>query len=332
MLVAVPLGTFPTELTTALALAAAVLLGDRRRLSEGLLPLSGLVLAFALVAPGHGWTAWREVLGRAWPLLPLALAPALARHRSAPVEAWALRAASLVAALAVVQRLWTGDPTAMGPFSHHLTLGYALVPPLTVAAHRRAWGPAAALLAGVVASGGSGPMLAAAIALLGALALPPLAALGAGLLATLALVRALAGDSELHQRAVLWASGAWLAVDRPLGVGPAEAREGLAAAQHLLEPGFHFPVHAHDSALQLGALVGMGGWIALAWLAVWAWQRADRPGRAMLAALAVGSLTQDVLGDLEVARAAAVWLGWCALAPEPPAADAVPSSADRRPA
>ena len=80
--------------------------------------------------------------------------------------------------------------------------------------------------------------------------------------------------------------------------------------QQALQPGFHFPLHAHDSALQLGALVGLGGWVALAWLCWEAWQRTDRAGRTLLAALAVGALTQDVLGDLEVARAAAAWVAW----------------------
>ena len=124
------------------------------------------------------------------------------------------------------------------------------------------------------------------------------------------------GRQDVQQRAVLWASGAWLTLDRPLGVGTGHFRQADGAVQQALQPGFHFPLHAHDSALQLGALVGLGGWVALAWLCWEAWQRTDRAGRALLAALAVGSLTQDVLGDLEVTRAAAAWLAWGMVAGE----------------
>ena len=64
-------------------------------------------------------------------------------------------------------------------------------------------------------------------------------------------------------------------------------------------------------------------WIAWAWLGVELWRRGGRSGRATLAALAVGGLTQDVLGDLEVIRVLSAWVLLPVLV-EPAAAGAVP--------
>lgn len=313
LLVGLGLGTFGTELTTGLALAFAVLVGERRRLAELGGPVLVLALAFALSAPLGGPGAWLEVLGRAWPLAPLLAVPCLARARDPRVELAGLVAACLPAAWGVGQRLLGQDGS--GPWSHHLTLGYALIPPLAVATHRGRWPVAAVLLAGVGSTGGSGPLLAAGVVLLATRLLAPVLALGAGLALAMAAIGAGAwqGRADVAERAVLWASGALLGLGHPLGIGTGGFRDAAAAVQDDIAPGFHFPLHAHDSALQLGALVGLGGWIALLWLGVELWRRGDRAGRAALAALAVGSLTQDVLGDMEVARTAAAWLAWCAL-------------------
>lgn len=318
LLVGLGLGTFGTELTTGLALAGAILGGERRRMGRLGGPVLLLAACFLLAAPLGGPGAWREVLGRAWPLAPLLALPALARQREADVERLGLLAALLPALWGLGQALLADTP-GRGPFSHHLTLGYALIPPLAVAAHRRRWALAAALALGVASTGGSGPLLAAAVALAGALLVPPGAALAGGLALALGAIGlgASRGLPALHERAVLWTTGGTLALQHPTGTGTGAFRAAAATAQARIEPAFHFPLHAHDSALQLAALVGLGGWLALAWLAWSLWARADRAGRATLAALAVGGLTQDLLGDLEVARAAAVWLAWSTLAEGP---------------
>ncbi len=323
-------GTFATELTTGLAVALALLVGDRARMKAPAAALCVLGAALLLAAPqnvaaGGELAALREVPGRLWPLAPLLVVPALAAAPAARVERIGLSAAALVGLVAVGQRVITGADTVAGPFSHHLTLGYALVVPLVVALSRRRWALAIGCGAGVVAAGGAGPVLAAAVGALGALLVAPSWALVAGVGATLGGIAALAGDAELHQRVVLWDSGAWLALDRPAGAGLASFRPSLALAQDALEPGFHFPLHAHDSSLQLAVLAGLGSWIALAWLWLWLWRRSGRAGRAALAALAVGSLTQDVLGDLEVARSLSAWLAWSALVSE---ASALPGPAE----
>lgn len=315
LLVGLGLGTFGTELTTAVALVGAVLAGDRRRLPTLAGPVLLLAACFLLAAPSGGPGAWREVLGRVWPWAPLLALPALAHQRDRGVERLGLLAALLPALWGLGQALLWTEP-GRGPFSHHLTLGYALLPPLAVAVHRGRWAIAALLLAGVASTQASGPLLAAVVAVAGARLLPPAGALGGGLLLALGTIGlgATRGQADLHERAVLWATGGTLSLGHPLGTGTGAFRPAAAAVQAHIEPGFHFPLHAHDAALQLGALVGLGGWLALAWLGWTLWRQGDRAGRATLAALAVGSLTQDVLGDLEVARAAAVWLAWATLA------------------
>lgn len=335
LLLGLCLGTFATELTTGLALAAALLWGRRSELAPWWPPLLLLAAALAVAAAPGPLADWREVVGRVWPFAPLLAVPALlaehrpdTRARLADIGLWA---AGLLGLAGAVQAALT-QAAATGPFSHHLTLGYALVPPLAVAAARRRWLPLLGCGIGVLASGASGPLLAAAVALAAATRIPPGLSLAAGVGAALAVMRGLqqgaAPDGDLAQRVLLWRTGARVAEAAPWGTGPTGFREAASVAQHALQPGFHFPLHAHDSVLQLAAVAGMGAWIALAVLVATLWRRTDRAGRAVLAGLAVGALTQDVLGDLEVVRAAAVWLAWGAVAAAEPARHpAVPSRA-----
>lgn len=321
---ALPLGTAPLEIASGLALAAALLAGPRA-LAQGplLAPILGVALSWALAALGRGSEQWVEALGRTWPLALGLAVPALARAAGPEAGARAGRlglwAAAGVGLLAVGQAIAAGAQPwirpATGFFSHHLTLGYALLPALAVALARRRWGLAAPILAGALCSGGSGPALSVVVLLAG-VALGPGRALAGGLVGALALIAVLRGDSGLHEREVLWRTGATLAVEQPLGTGPAGFREPAAQVQEAIEPGFYFPLHAHDVALQLGALAGLGAWLAWAWLGWTVWRGSDRAGRAALAALLVGGLTQDTLGDLEVVRA---WLAWAMLSWNPPA-------------
>lgn len=312
--VLLPLGTTPLEVATILAAIALVLRPERRvqPLVAPALALTGcLVLATVMDGAAASWRAalagWAWALAVVVPGARAAVGDGVARR----LETLGLGAAAVAAVWALVEVALTRGVPVDGPFSHHLTLGYALLPPLLVAAERRRWAFVAVLGVGVLSAGSSGPLLALVV---GAVALyaPPAVALGGGVAVAVAAMVLLTGDDELWQRVVLWTAGAEVAVDAPGGHGVAEVRAATAVAQHALVPGFHFPAHAHDSALQAAAVGGFGAWAALAWLLVAIWRRTGRAGKASIAALAVGSLTQDTLGDLEVVRALCAWALWTA--------------------
>lgn len=309
------------EISAGLAVAAALLLGPRRGWgSAGALvgPLALVALCWAVAAVGHDRASWVEAAGRTWPLILLIAVPPLARavgpgalQRAATVGLGAAGLAALWALAQVARQLlttglWPWASPVAGPFSHHLTLGYALLPALAFAADQRRWGAVGLLLGGVAAAGSSGPALSAAL-IFAALRFGAGAALAGGTALALALIAALVHSPELHERAVLWTSGASLALDHPLGVGPLGYRAAVAPVQTALEKGFYFPAHAHDAALQVGALAGLGAWVAWAWLLLSLAAQSGRAGRAALVALLVGGLTQDTLGDLEVIRALCAW-------------------------
>jgi hypothetical protein len=322
LFVLLPLGPFLVEIGTEVALAAGLVaaLGARRLRAPLAAPL--LVLVAAAVAaslgrpPAHALEAARQV----WGLALLFVVPLLWsagpvwRHRA---ERAGLAAASIVALWGLGEAAWMlasglHDPAvggARGPFSHHLTLGYALLPPLARALHRRWWPVAALLAAGALSSLGLGPALSVAVVLAG-VAVGPGRALVGGAVAVAGGIAALgwvAPDGELLQRAVLWTSAADVAVAHPAGVGPAGFRAAAALAQDRILPGFHFPLHAHDSALQAAATWGIGGWVALGLVAGRLWGIVGRSGRVAMAGIAVGACTQDILGDLEVVRALCAW-------------------------
>lgn len=315
--VAPSLGAAPTEIVTGVACAGALVL-CRRQLGPSLAPMLALTLAFALAARGSLAGLPREILAMPWSLAPLLLVPALASTRSTLAERAGLAVAAAIALSAVGQRLLDLPP--VGLTGHHLSLGYGLLPPLAVALDRRRTGLTLALLAGVIASGGQGPLLSAAIVLLGARLFSPGLALALGAATALALIGlgSAMGQEELHTRAMLWRSGAELALQHPFGTG-GDVRPLMTLVQARLDPDFHFPLHAHDGYLQLALRAGFGGLLALAWLLSRLWSAADRAGRAALGGLLVGALTQDLFGDLLVARSMAFWLAWSALAAEPSA-------------
>ena len=313
------LGPFALELATEAALLAAALWGAR----EGPLlpPVIAVCLALLASTLSAGLDGGVEALRLCWALaLLVALPPLFARPGAAAWRprawSWGLGAAALVGCGSVVELAvaWStgadlSDGGARGPFSHHLTLGYALLPPLAAALHARRFALAAPIALGALASLGLGPALCAALVLVSVVASPAVG-LGLGLVATLALIAGLSHldpSGEVGQRALLWTSGAEVVAAAPGGVGAGEARGALALAQDRLQPGFHFPLHAHDSALQVGVWAGVGGWVAWAWLLVTLWRRTHRAGRAALVGVGVGALTQDTLGDLEVVRALSAW-------------------------
>ncbi len=307
VLIALFAGTSPLEIASSLALAAALLWGDRSRWPL-LPPLLAFTAAWMASAAPDGLLGLHAAIGKSWPWvmvlgMPILVGDGLSERGLALLERIGLGAAAAAGLWGSLEGL---SGPADGPFSHHLTLGYALLIPLARAVHVGAWPAAAAMAAGVLATRATGPLLSMAV-VLAALRVPPAAALGGGLAAALGIIAGLQGDDELTQRGVLWATGGGLATQHPLGVGPGNFRDVAAVLQDALVPGFHFPLHAHDAALQVAALAGPGVWIAWVWLGLALWRRAPRPGRAGLVALLVGGLTQDTLGDLEVVRGLTVW-------------------------
>lgn len=326
LLVALPLGSAPIEIATGIVAALALWRLARRRasidteLGSPLALVALLWLVAALARPPVGVEEIRAALSFPWALVLVLALPALAlepaaRERALRLGLWSAAVVGAGAlAFGLARGAWPWEAPSRGLFSHHLTLGYALLPPLAAALARRAWMPALGVALGVVAAGSSGPALALVVLIAGLLSRPIWALLG-GSAAAVGLTALLSEQPALAERAVLWTSGALLALRAPLGVGPGGYREAVVPVQDALSPGFYFPNHAHDAALQVGAVAGFGAWIALAWLLVALWRRSDRAGRAALAALLVGGLTQDTLGDLEVVRAL---VAWCLLAPPRP--------------
>jgi hypothetical protein len=308
-----PLGTTPMEGATLLVAAAAMV--SPHRATQPLLGPALAIWGVLLLGQGVPTAAslWASTLvAWAWVLLVVA-PPVLASLRPSDrtrLERVGLGAAGIAGIWAVVEVGLAGTPPWVqpvdGPFSHHLTLGYALLPALARALAGRRWAAALAIGLGVVCAGSSGPALSAGV-LLAALVVPPQLALAGGAVAAVAAVFALAGEPELLERTVLWTAGTEVAVSHPEGAGPDGVRGATALAQARVLPGFHFPLHAHDSALQGAALGGWGAWVAGAWALVLLWRRTDRAGRAGIAAVVVGGLTQDTLGDLEVVRAMCAW-------------------------
>jgi hypothetical protein len=311
---ALPLGAAPLEIATALALALA-LFRPTHRVWPYLAPLALITCCSVVAALPEDVAAVRLAVG---PLWALALCLALPRL-DVPVRALrvGVLSACAVAAIAVGQAIAQvaqgDDALAKGLFSHHLTLGYALIPPLAIVVHhelgisallRRA--ALVSLAGGIIASGGQGPVLALAVVIL-AHWMRPIWALAVGVAANLVGVIVLP-STLLEQRAVLWTSGAKVLALPGVGVGQNGFRSALATAEHAVQPGFYFPLHAHDSILQIGLAIGLGGWIAWAALLLLLWERSSRGGRVAIAAVVVGGLTQDTLGDLEVIRALTAWV------------------------
>lgn len=314
LLVALPLGTAPMEIATGLvalvAAARARTLGLRASWSGAppWVPVAGvLALTHLLSALASG--DLREGLGQGWPLVPLVALPLL---RPDPrVAAAGVLAAVAAGGWAVAQAF--DHRVGTGAFSHHLTLAYALLPPFGWAVARGRWWAGAVLAAGVLATASVGAVVPLAATLAAARwARPALAWLGGATAIVLLLPAAL--PDELRQRAVLWTAGLELAATGPVGAGGYP--EAVAAVQDRLVPGFHFPNHAHDSAIQVLATGGWAALLALAGLVTAGLVRGERAGAAGLAGVALGALTQDTFGDLEVARAAWVWLALAGTAPE----------------
>lgn len=305
VLAALPWATSVQEIGLALLLTMALFDGRARAFLALPWALPALATAGAWVLASFASGDVREGLGHAWLLAPVValagLAPGAESRRRR--ELVGLGTAAAAAALAIGQAVQ--GAAATGAFSHHLTLAYALVVPFGVALAARRWAVAATLAAGVLATRSDAAPVALLATAAAALGLRPglAAALGAAL--TLAGLRFAARPDELAQRAVLWTGGLLIP---PGHAGAGGYRAASAPIYESLQPGFWFPNHAHDAFVQLAATAGAAGWVATLALVVVAFTRGARGAAAGLVGVLVGALTQDTLGDLEVARAAWVWL------------------------
>jgi hypothetical protein len=311
VMVTLPLATGPHEVAMALALGVAVLGGERRAMLGHPWATPALILAaFLVIGPLPGGN-WREGIGHAWLLAPLLALPGLGPDRWATKAG--LAAAGVASAWSIVQFVAGGEGT--GGFGHHLTLAYALLPALGVALARRSWALVALLAGGALATRSEGVLVALPTVVLAVLSRRPLPALAVGVTATV-LALPLGGEDQLARRALLWTGGLELAGRQGVGIGSFTPAAGLIWDQ--LRPGFWFPYHAHDSAIQILAELGPGGIVAFVAMCGAVLAGGAVGPAAGLAGVLVGALTQDTLGDLEVARAAWAWVALGGLRPGQP--------------
>ena len=311
------LGTFASEVTVGLALAVALGFGLLRATPFRILG-GQFTLAYAavwlLMVPVSG--NFHEGIGHLWPLAALLVIPML-RGVSGVDSEPSIRAGLWAAAgLGVWGAVEGTMREAHGPFSHHLTLAYALLPPLGVALQRRS-ALALPMVLGVLGSRSSGALVALGVTgVLGVWAgfdgargrsgsrwRGPAGALTGMALTAIGLP--FADPTEVHSRAVLWTGGLRVAQDGLVGPGGYPAASALIYDK--LETGFWFPNHAHDSATQVYAVLGPAGWLCALMLVAACFEGFGIGAAAGLAGVCVGSLTQDNFGDLEVIRAITVW-------------------------
>ena len=313
-LCALPLGATPCEVGNALALIATCVIAIRsRHLSQSALALPAAIIAVGWMGAALGPSgSFSESLGRVWALSAVwfvgALVAVLDRRALRALEGIGLVAAAWSALVAVW--LWVLGPgtPATGLFSHHLTLAYALVPPLLLAMERRRWWIVVTLCLCTVLTGSTGALHAVCFGAVTAWLArrDRRAAIGAAVVGVLtALVGLLAAGDALYQRAILWSGGAVVATSG--GTAPGAWRETIRPVQHHLDPSFEFPFHAHDSFLQLAAESGWASWLALALIVRALWKNAPPWVLGTAVALGLGAMTQDVAGDLEVLRSAILW-------------------------
>ena len=314
VLFCLPFGAAPCEWSAGLALLIALVWGKRSH-QPLLAPVLAVAIALLIPSLSFGLDGLIAALGKAWPLILLiALPPLLAlldeeAHVNRLIQL-GLIAASTAAIWALADSISSGQAPwvepARGPFSHHLTLGYALVPAAAMALHRRDWIHTGMVSVGILCAGASGPLLALAI-VFASLRLRPLHCLVGGIALALVIMGTLAEDPELQTRLVHWTAGAQLTLETGAGSGALEAISDFQLAESRVSSTIEPETHAHDSALQWGILGGLGAWLAWIWLLLRLWQQSGTSGKAAIAALCVGALTQDVFGDLEVLRSLCAW-------------------------
>jgi hypothetical protein len=305
--ISLPLATAPLEITTGLALFACII-GRRIAPNPWLLPALLWVGAWLIAALPHGTAVAIQALGFGWALIALVIVPPLAARVDREfIVRRGLEAAAVVGLIALGQRLLSGDP-ASGGFSHHLTLAYALIPPLAVACAKGRWLETTAIAAGILATGSEGAVIPMAVAIIASRSGRPVATAAVGATLLVGALLLAHGDVQVGERAVLWTGSAEVVFEHPEGTGPTRFEPLAQIAFERLQPGMWFPYHAHDAALQQAGVAGIAGLIAMVWMGVCVFRQGHPAAVAGIAALAVAGLTQDVWGDLEVLRSGTFWL------------------------
>ena len=310
-----PLGAAPCELSAGLCLFVAAFWGVNTH-RPFLMPVLAIAAAWILPSLSSGTEGLIASLGEAWHLVLLIAIPPLLIQLETHTD-WLKTLETLGLCAAAVAGLWAmGDLIASGippwvqpgrgPFSHHLTLGYALIPPASIAILHQRWVFGALIALGILAAGASGPLLALSI-VLAAARFEPIFCLFAGLGLSLCIMLILDGNPELQTRITHWTAGAQVIVDDPGGQGIVEATHRFQSEERSLSTMIGPERHAHDSVLQWGMFGGVGAWLAWVWLLSRLWSQTRRAGKTAIAALGVSALTQDVFGDLEVIRALCAW-------------------------
>jgi hypothetical protein len=317
MVCSIPLGTTASEICfgAGTVLAAWLLIKNKEIQNNALAGPWGLIACGWLVM-SLTQGVWPTLsLGRIWATSPIIILPVLLRY-SQPIS-WSLYAGfATIPTLLVTLLQFSGilvSPTEApsGLFSHHLTMVYALFPIACVL-----WGMRYRLHATII---GMSLCLTGALGFLIALLSAffylnltqarstgrKLIVCGLGMIAGLVPL-ALLEPASLYQRAVLWTAG--LRIVSRGGIPAEQWRETVDPVHHIIDPGFFFPHHSHDSAIQLLAETGPISWVAIGWALYLCFQVRVPWFKAMVFGLCVASFTQDLIGDLEVARSITTWL------------------------
>ena len=163
--ICLPIATAPLEIAMAITLTVCLACG-RWTPNPWLQPTLLWIGAWLLAAVPHGSPVIIESLGFGWALTALVVVPPLVGLTDRDfVIRRGIEAAALIAIVALLQRLTTGQAASAG-FSHHLTLAYALLPPLAVATARGQWREVIAIGAGILATGSEGAVIPFAVAIL----------------------------------------------------------------------------------------------------------------------------------------------------------------------
>jgi hypothetical protein len=284
-----PWSTSLHEIGMGIALAATLFSKDRWTALQMPVVQAAIILA-ALWSISGLFPPDRDGPGHAWALAPFLVVPALGKQLSAQ-QLSSLVQGGLISFVLATFSQWSN--------SHHLTMAYGLLPALAVALQQKKQVLAGLCLMGILSARSEGA-LGGALATILALYSPVLG-LTAGVIA--GLLGIFLWPDLLGSRALLWTGGLNVAQTGPTPIAVLLNEQTLAWER--LSPGYWFPYHAHDSSIQLLGALGPAGLAAGALLV---FRILDGPGAAAIVGVLVGSLSQDVAGDLEVIRSVSFWV------------------------
>ena len=181
-------------------------------------------------------------------------------------------------------------------------VGVCLTAPIGVAIHRARWPWVLCIASGILSAGAGGPLLGLTM-VVATLWIEPKRCLWPESLA-MTILWWMDGNMELTTRASTgpprWCSNVDLGAAQP------------KPFRNFKMQSAYYPPTSHQNATLMtvsfiGPMGGIGAWLAWGMLLTLLWQHTRKSGRAAIAALSVGALTQDVFGDLEVIRALCAW-------------------------